>query len=71
MPTRFRAVLILGVAALSTVAITMQGCGEPEPPPVTVENFQAGKKDREQIIKKEYGEAAFDKGQAADKARAK
>jgi hypothetical protein len=58
-------------AALGAAGAPLHGCGEAAPPPVSMENFAAGKKDREVIIQKEYGQAAFEKGQAAGKARAK
>jgi hypothetical protein len=57
------------VAGLS--APGLPGCGEAEPPPVSQEQFDAAKKDREVIIQKEYGSQAFQKGQAAEKARNK
>jgi len=34
------------------------GCRQPEPPPPTPEGLQEAKKEREAIIKKEYGGSA-------------
>jgi len=46
------------VLFLSLAGLVPLGCGEPEPPPVTPESLQEAKKEREQIIKKEYGGSA-------------
>jgi len=56
---------------MSMTALTTSGCGDPAPPPMTPESFDAAKKGAEVIIQKEYGQKAFKKGQAADKARNK
>jgi hypothetical protein len=52
----------LAVLALIALAGTpLAGCGEASPPPLTQEGFEAAKKEREAIIKKEYGQRAYDK----------
>jgi len=37
------------------VGFWLTGCGEPEPPPMTKENFEATKSKQEMMLKKEYG----------------
>jgi hypothetical protein len=72
MTTTCRSIRAFSLAAMTGVAaLAISGCGESPPPPVTQETFDAAKKDREVQIQKEYGQAAFQKGQAAEKARAK
>ncbi len=55
---RLRALMAM-IASAVVVASTVVGCSEPEPPPLTKEGFEAAKKDREEIIRKEYGESAY------------
>lgn len=57
---RLRAMIAMLASAL-VVASSVVGCSEPEPPPLTKEGFEAAQKDREEIIRKEYGESAFNK----------
>jgi hypothetical protein len=72
MSTTFRPIRTMSlVTILSAAAAAAPGCGESPPPPPTPEAIETGKKDREVIIQKEYGQAAFQKGQAAEKARSK
>lgn len=55
---RSRACLLMAVSAM-VVGFFLAGCVEPQPPPMTTEGFEAAKKDREEIIRKEYGESAY------------
>jgi hypothetical protein len=72
MTTTCRLIRALPLAVITgAAALAASGCGESPPPPVTQETFDAAKKDREVLIQKEYGQAAFKKGQAAEKVRAK
>jgi hypothetical protein len=72
MTTIRRSICTLCMAVMLGVsALTISGCGDPAPPPMTPETFDAAKKEAEVIIQKEYGQKAFNKGQAAEKARSK
>jgi hypothetical protein len=72
MTTICRSICTLCLAAMPGVsALTISGCGETAPPPMTKEGFDSAKKEAEVIIQKEYGQKAFNKGQAAEKARSK
>jgi len=67
-----RSICTLCLVAMPGVsALTITGCGESAPPPMNKEGFDAAKKEAEVIIQKEYGQKAFVKGQAAEKARSK
>lgn len=57
---RCRAPLVM-LASATMAASLVIGCGEGAPPPMTPEGLQAAKKDRETIIMKEYGQAAYNK----------
>jgi hypothetical protein len=57
---RFCAPLVL-MASVTMAASLLVGCGEGGPPPMTKEGLEAAKKDRETIIMKEYGQAAYNK----------
>ena len=46
-----RLFLALGV----TAGFVIVGCGEPEPAPLTKEDFEAAKAKQELMLKKEYG----------------
>ncbi len=72
MRTLRRSICTLCLAVMPGLAsLTISGCGDPAPPPLTPENFAAGKKEAEVIIQKEYGPKAFNKSRAAEKARSK
>jgi hypothetical protein len=72
MRTICRPICTLYLAVIPGVsALTISGCGDPAPPPMTQEKFDSAKKEAEVIIQKEYGQKAFNKGQAAEKARGK
>ena len=62
-----RHVILFSTASL-VVGFALSGCGEKEPPPMTPETFKAAKADRERIIQKEYGQAAYNKAVKAGKA---
>ena len=53
-------VAVLGLSGLLPI-----GCGDPPPPPVSMEGFQEAKKERENIIQKEYGGGEVAKSGAA------
>jgi len=40
------------------------GCGEGGPPPMSKEALETAKQDREVIIRKEYGQGAYNKAMA-------
>ena len=46
-------------ALLTLSGLLVAGCGEAEPPPVTAGELEAAKKEREVIIRKEYGSGGF------------
>jgi hypothetical protein len=47
-------------AVLSTAtAFVPSGCGEPPPPPMTQESYEAAKAEQEKMIINEYGKEAF------------
>jgi hypothetical protein len=72
MRTIRRPIRTLSLAAMMGVsALAPSGCGDPAPPPMDQEKFDAAKKGAEVIIQKEYGSKAFKKGQVAEKARSK
>jgi hypothetical protein len=72
MTTFRRSICTLCLSALPGVsAAAISGCGEPAAPPMTKDGFDDAKKNAEVIIQKEYGQKAFDRGQAAEKARSK
>ncbi|MCA1685691.1 MAG: hypothetical protein LC745_06830 [Planctomycetia bacterium] len=53
-PHRFGRVLLLAVLGLPSLPLT--GCGSDKPPPPpNADEFKEVKKEREEIIKKEYG----------------
>jgi hypothetical protein len=52
--------LPLAAAALCALfAFASPGCGEPPPPPMTPETYQAAKAEQEKMIINEYGKEAF------------
>jgi predicted small lipoprotein YifL len=55
------------LAALFALALSASGCGESGPPPATENQLESAKKDREEVIAKEYGQAAFQKSQPKKK----
>jgi len=46
-------------AALTAAAFVSPGCGEPPPPPMTKETYEAAKAEQEKMIINEYGKEAF------------
>ncbi len=46
---------VLGTAT----AFVPSGCGEPPPPPMTQESYEAAKAEQEKMIINEYGKEAF------------
>jgi predicted small lipoprotein YifL len=50
------------------VGFALSGCGEKAPPPMTPEAFNTAKEEREEIIQKEYGAAAYNKAVKSGKA---
>jgi hypothetical protein len=61
MLVRRRVAPPLLLASFAMAASLLIGCGEQGPPPMSKEALEAAKSDRETIIKKEYGQAAYDK----------
>jgi hypothetical protein len=59
MPHVRRGFLSLALAAVGAAAFASPGCGEPPPPPMTPETYQAAKAEQEKMIINEYGKEAF------------
>jgi hypothetical protein len=45
--------------ALTVITFVSSGCGEPPPPPMTQESYEAAKAEQEKMIINEYGKEAF------------
>ena len=59
---------IVPSTATFVVVLAIVGCGETAPAPLTKEEFVEAKQEREKIISKEYGEAAYKKAVSQGKA---
>jgi hypothetical protein len=58
--TRTRPGLLAAALALTAAsAFVPSGCGEPPPPPMTQESYEAAKAEQEKMIINEYGKEAF------------
>jgi hypothetical protein len=51
--------LLAAAALCAAFAFALPGCGEPPPPPMTPETYQAAKAEQEKMIINEYGKEAF------------